>query len=126
MATIYQVSERAGVSLSTVSRVLNESDYVSKKTKEKVLKAMDELGFQPELDGPFFGQMMSAIEEQLRLANKHVIITPGHSDELKEQQGLQFLISRNCAAIIAHVEAVTDEFLIEISKKKTPIFLISR
>lgn len=146
MATIYQVSERAGVSLSTVSRVLNENDYVSKKTKEKVLKAMEELGFQPnsiarslasnctnsvgilvsELGGPFFGQMMSAIEEQFRLAGKHVIITPGHSDEAKEQQGLQFLTSRNCDAIIANVEAVSDEFLIEISKKKTPIFLISR
>ena len=107
MATIYQVSEMAGVSLSTVSRVLNDNDYVSKKTKKKVLEAMKELGYQPssiarslassrtnsvgilvsELDGPFFGQMMSAIEEQLRIAGKHVIITPGHSDEKKEKNG---------------------------------------
>lgn len=35
MATIYQVSEMAGVSLSTVSRVLNDNDYVSKKTKKR-------------------------------------------------------------------------------------------
>ncbi|WP_289169863.1 LacI family DNA-binding transcriptional regulator [uncultured Pseudoalteromonas sp.] len=146
MATIYQVSEMAGVSLSTVSRVLNDNDYVSKKTKKKVLEAMKELGYQPssiarslassrtnsvgilvsELDGPFFGQMMSAIEEQLRIAGKHVIITPGHSDEKKEKSGFEFLISRNCDAIIAHVEAVSNEYLIELSKGKTPIYLMSR
>ena len=100
MATIYQVSELAGVSLSTVSRVLNENDYVSKKTKQKVLDAMEQLGYKPnsiarslasnctnsvgilvsELDGAFFGEMMSAIEAQLRAAGKHVIITPGHSE----------------------------------------------
>ena len=146
MATIYQVSELAGVSLSTVSRVLNENDYVSKKTKQKVLYAMKQLGYQPnsiarslasncsnsvgvlvsELDGPFFGEMMSAIEAQLRAAGKHVIITPGHSEEDKEKNGLEFLISRNCDAIIAHVEAVTDDYLVELNKGKTPIFLISR
>ncbi|QPL41588.1 LacI family DNA-binding transcriptional regulator [Pseudoalteromonas sp. A41-2] len=146
MATIYQVSELAGVSLSTVSRVLNENDYVSKKTKQKVLDAMKQLGYQPnsiarslasncsnsvgvlvsELDGPFFGEMMSAIEAQLRAAGKHVIITPGHSEEDKEKNGLEFLISRNCDAIIAHVEAVTDDYLVELNKGKTPIFLISR
>ena len=129
MATIYQVSEMAGVSLSTVSRVLNDNDYVSKKTKKKVLEAMKELGYQPssiarslassttnsvgilvsELDGPFFGQMMSAIEEHLRIAGKHVIITPGHSDEKKEKSGFEFLIGRNCDAIIAHVEAVSND-----------------
>ncbi|HEA19010.1 MAG: LacI family DNA-binding transcriptional regulator [Pseudoalteromonas prydzensis] len=146
MATIYQVSELAGVSLSTVSRVLNNNDYVSKKTKKKVMEAMQQLGYQPssiarslassrtssvgilvsELDGPFFGQMMSAIEEQLRAAGKHVIITPGHSDESKEKSGFEFLISRNCDAIIAHVEAVSNEYLIELSKGKTPIYLMSR
>lgn len=79
-----------------------------------------------ELDGPFFGEMMSAIEAQLRAAGKHVIITPGHSEEDKEKNGLEFLISRNCDAIIAHVEAVTDDYLVELNKGKTPIFLISR
>ncbi len=36
------------------------------------------------------------------------------------------MISRNCDAIIAHVEAVTDDYLVELNKGKTPIFLISR
>lgn len=146
MATIYQVSELAKVSLATVSRVINGNARVSEKTREKVLAAMKELGYRPnltaqslasnrsncigllvsEIHGPFFGQMMSGVETELRAANKHVIITTGHSEEEKEQDGIEFLISRNCDAIILHVEAVSDEYLLELSKQKTPIILISR
>ena len=35
--TIYDISEKAGVSIATVSRVLNGSNNVSEKTKKKVL-----------------------------------------------------------------------------------------
>jgi DNA-binding LacI/PurR family transcriptional regulator len=45
--TIYEVAERAGVSISTVSNALNKPDRVSGATREKVLAAADELGFVP-------------------------------------------------------------------------------
>lgn len=146
MTTIYEVSKLAGVSLATVSRVMNKNARVSDKTREKVEKAMDELGYRPnsiaqslasnrtnsvgilvsELHGPFFGQMMAGIEQTLRAAGKHVIITTGHSEEEGEKDGIEFLISRNCDAIIAHVEAVSDEYLIELNNGKTPVYLMSR
>jgi LacI family transcriptional regulator len=47
-ATIYQVAERAGVSISTVSNVLNRPDRVSAGTRRRVLAAADELGFVPK------------------------------------------------------------------------------
>jgi len=146
MATIYEVSDLAGVSLATVSRVINKNARVSEKTKNKVLDAMAQLGYRPnsiaqslassrsnsvgilvsELHGPFFGQMMAGIEAELRAAGKHVIITTGHSEEDKEKDGIEFLISRNCDAIILHVEAVSDDYLIELSQGKTPVYLMSR
>ena len=146
MATIYEVSELAKVSLATVSRVMNGNTRVSEKTRNRVLAAMKELDYRPntiaqslasnrsncigllvsEIHGPFFGQMMSGVETELRAAGKHVIITTGHSEEDKEKDGIEFLISRNCDAIILHVEAVSDEYLLELSKGKTPIYLISR
>jgi DNA-binding LacI/PurR family transcriptional regulator len=46
--TIYDVAELASVSTATVSRVLNSSNLVKKETREKVLKAIDELGFIPD------------------------------------------------------------------------------
>ena len=47
MVTIYEVAELAGVSLATVSRVMNNSDKVTAKTRKKVEAAMKELGYRP-------------------------------------------------------------------------------
>ena len=44
---IYDISERSGVSIATVSRVLNNSPHVSSKTREKVLAVMQECGYVP-------------------------------------------------------------------------------
>jgi len=46
---IYDVSKKAGVSIATVSRVLNGNQNVSDKTKEKVLAVMEELGYTPNV-----------------------------------------------------------------------------
>lgn len=45
--TIYDISEKAGVSIATVSRVLNGSNNVSEKTKRKVLDVMQQYGYTP-------------------------------------------------------------------------------
>ena len=146
MATIYEVSELAGVSLATVSRVVNNSDKVSVRTRDKVKAAMKELGYRPnsiaqslasnrtnsvgvlvpELHGPFFGSLLSNIEDELRNAGKHVIITAGHSDEEKEKESIEFLASRRCDALILHVYAVSDGYLATLSEGPVPIFLIGR
>lgn len=49
MVTIKHVAKRAGVSISTVSRVINGRDHVSPQTRWKVLKAAAELGYQPNV-----------------------------------------------------------------------------
>jgi LacI family transcriptional regulator len=146
MATIYQVSELAGVSLATVSRVINNNARVSEKTRDKVLVAMEQLGYRPnsiaqslassrsnsigilvsELHGPFYGEMLTGIEAEFRAAGKHVIIAAGHSELATEEEGIDFLRSRNCDALILHVEAVTDQYLIELSKQETPFVLLNR
>ena len=47
MATIRDVAERASVSISTVSHVINETRRVSPETRERVLEAMTALNYQP-------------------------------------------------------------------------------
>ena len=146
MATIYEVSELAGVSLATVSRVMNESGRVSDKTRQKVLSAMEQLDYRPnsiaqslasnrsnsvgilvpELYGPFFGTMISGIEEELRQAGKHVIVTVGHRDEAKEKEGIEFLAGRRCDALIVHVDAVSDEYLAELCRGRIPVVVMNR
>lgn len=146
MANIYEVAELAGVSLATVSRVINPGAKVSEKTRQRVLAAMQELGFQPnsiarslatrssnsvgvlvsELHGPFYGAMLSAIEETLRSAGKFVLVAAGHSKEEQEREAIRFLVSRNCDALIVHVEALPDRFLVEHNAKSTPLVVVNR
>lgn len=146
MATIYQVAERAGVSLSTVSRVLNGKTTVNKALKAKVEQAMRELNYRPnsvarslatnrsdsigvlvsELNTPFFGDLMQAIESTLRNADKHVIITVGHNNLETEKDAVEFLISRNCDALIMHVEAMPDTYLKEVNDTRLPISVVNR
>ncbi len=47
--TIYDISKRAGVSIATVSRVLNGSDLVSARTRQRVLAVMQECGYTPNI-----------------------------------------------------------------------------
>jgi len=146
MSTIYDVCSKAEVSMATVSRVINGNPNVRESTRLKVLGVMAELDYKPnsiaqslaskrsnsvgvlvsKLMGPVYGPMMSGIEEELRKAGKHVFIATGHSDEEKEKESIEFLISRNCDALIMHVEAVSDSFLVELSKEKMPFVLLNR
>ena len=45
--TIYDISEKAGVSIATVSRVLNDSGKVSEMTRKKVLDVIQQYGYTP-------------------------------------------------------------------------------
>ncbi len=146
MATIYEVAKLAGVSVSTVSRVLNSHKTVNEELREKVEKAVNLLNYRPnsvarslasnrsdsvgilvsELNTPFFGEMMRAVELTLRTANKHTIITVGHNKLEQEEDGVDFLIGRNCDALIMHVEALSDDMLRAINRDKIPIALINR
>src|ERR1051325_3716396 len=49
-ATIYDVAALAGVSISTVSRVLNSPEQVNEATRTRVLAAIDELNFVPKAE----------------------------------------------------------------------------
>jgi LacI family transcriptional regulator len=148
MANIYGVAELAGVSLATVSRVINPGGgaRVSEKTREKVLAAMRELGYQPnsiaqslatrssnavgvlvsELHGPFFGAMLSAIEQTLKSAGKFLLVAAGHNDENQEREAVRFLVSRNCDALIVHAEGLTDKFLVDHDHNTTPLVVMNR
>ena len=145
--TIYEVSKLAGVSLATVSRVMNDSGKVSPVTRKKVEDAMKELGYRPNsnaqslasnrsnsvgvivpvLYGPFYGEMLSGVETELRAAGKHLIITTGDDNEEGEKAGVEFLLSRSCDALILRLDSVSDDYLVELrDRNKTPFVILDR
>ena len=96
------VAARAGVSPTTVSRVLNNRGYLSQKTRDKVFAAIRELGYRPNaiarslqerrshiiglifptVAHPFYGEMVYRLES--RLANAGYRVTLCNSDEQPE------------------------------------------
>ena len=144
MPTIKEVSELAGVSQATVSRVMNGSDRVTDATRKRVESAMQRLGYRPnsaaqslasnrtnaigmvvsELQGPFYGPMMAGVEDVLRRARKHLIIASGHGEEERERDAIEFLINRQVDGLILLVERIEDAELLSLNER-VPVFLIN-
>lgn len=102
--TIYDVAKKAGVAISTVSRVLNDSAFVSESTREKVMDAIDELGFQPQISArklasqepqilgivvpsfttPFFNEVLKGVKDEIQQMDLDVIIFNTGSSNPKE------------------------------------------
>src|SRR5689334_21044326 len=74
--TIYDVSKLAGVSIATVSRVLNKQDTVALETRERVLAAIDELGFVPKLE---------AISRARKELGRIGVLTPSFVDSIVDR-----------------------------------------
>ncbi|MER2492784.1 LacI family DNA-binding transcriptional regulator [Catenovulum sediminis] len=146
MPTIKEVSEHAGVSQATVSRVMNGTAKVVEETRVKVLNAMKELGYRPnahaqslasnrsnsigllisEFDGPFYGALMAGAEEIFRKHKKRILISAGHGDEKLEKEAVEFLLGCRCDALVLHAETLSDEYLIEQANQGTHVILINR
>lgn len=120
MATIKDVAKYANVGIATVSRVLNNSGYVSKETKEDVLRAIKELGYVPNelarnfqkkqtniigLIIPSSRQQFSAellyhLESTLYNLGFHTLVGISNHDDGKEIEYLEKLKSQQVAGII--------------------------
>ena len=70
MATMLDVSIRAGVSKATVSRVLNGTGQVKESTRQQVFKAMEELGYRPNFLARSLANQTSNRSEERRVGKE--------------------------------------------------------
>lgn len=146
MANIKDVAKAANVSVSTVSRVINDSASVVPEKRQAVMAAMEKLNYKPntlaralvsnrsdcigllvgEIDSPFFGQLMAGVHRVVMEAGKHVIVTAGYHQQDLERSAINFMQERRCDALIIHSKAISDEELIELFRQPTPVYLINR
>lgn len=117
---IYDVSEHAGVSIATVSRVLNGNPNVSEKTREKVMRVMDELEYTPNVfarglglntmqtigimcsdsSDPYLANAIYYLERGLRSHNYDAILCCTGYDLDAKQKYFELLRSKRVDAII--------------------------
>jgi Transcriptional regulators len=146
MATIKDVARLAGVSIATVSRVINNSTKTGEAAREAVKRAMEELNYLPDANAralvsrvndtigcmvfdvadPFFGDMVKAIEIECRAHHKHLLIGNGAHDIAQERETIELLISKRCEALIIHSKALSDEELIGYANKVPGMVFVNR
>lgn len=118
--TIYDISKKAGVSIATVSRVINGSSKVSPATKEKVLKIIEESGYSPnifarglglntmntvgllcaDVSDPFLAEAVYHIEQDLREGGYDVLLCCTGYELAQKQKCMNMLISKRVDALV--------------------------
>lgn len=147
---IYDISQKAGVSIATVSRVLNGSDKVSDKTRKKVLAVMEENSYTPNAFARSLGlnsmhtvgilcsdssdvyqaQAIYYLERELR-KNSYASMLCCTGYQLQEKQSyLHLLLSRNVDAVLligSHfIENSPEEnrYILDAASK-IPVFILN-
>ncbi len=147
---IKEIARLAGVSVATVSRVINNFDYVKPETRERVQKVMQEhnyipsatardLSFQrsevvavvvPDLKNPFFYGLIEGITRVAEKQHYQVLIFNTNEDAEKEYNILRAIRERNVAGILITAAGVRDErtgrILSEYQNSGTPVVLVDR
>ncbi|MCL2864735.1 MAG: LacI family transcriptional regulator [Lachnospiraceae bacterium] len=120
MKNIYEIAKMAGVSKSTVSRVLNNNGYVSQEVRDKVNKVVEETGYTPsvvarslsrqetniigvvipEMANHFFAEVLSGISEVCDQMGWSMICCDTGNDVVKEDRALRVLAQQRVRGLI--------------------------
>ncbi|MBU5488994.1 LacI family transcriptional regulator [Clostridium sp. MSJ-8] len=130
-ASIKDVAKTAGVSIATVSRVLNNIDVVNEDTKRKVLDAIKELGYRPnivarslktqrtktigilipDISSQFYPEIVRGAEDVANIYDYNVILCNSDFDSEKEKEYLRVLKEKMVDGVIYMSSSFSEEIL---------------
>lgn len=149
---IYDVAKLSGVSIATVSRVVNGSTKVSEKTRQKVMKAIEECGYTPnvfarglgldsmktvgilcpDISDAFIAQAVAFLEERLHQYGYDCILGCSGYHAEKKAEHTKMLLSKRIDTLIlvgsTYVGAEDGDRNVDYiyeAAKQTPVFLIN-
>ena len=143
VAKLTDVAELAGVSPTTVSRVINKKGYLSQKTIDKVHAAMQELNYKPNnlarglqgksaklvglifpnISNVFYAELIERLEDELFKQGYKTIICNSEHDPNKERDYLEMLAANQCDGIISSSHNLGIE---DYEKVEAPIIAFDR
>ena len=146
MTTIRDVAERAGVSTTTVSHVVNRTRKVDPRTAARVLTAIDELGYRPnalarsmrrgrthtvgivvpDIANPFFGDLARSLEDHMFERDYSAIICNSDGDATKEARYLDVLLSKKVDGLLLIAASHTHDGLGWLSRQGPPTIVVDR
>ncbi len=147
MKTINDVAKKANVSVATVSRVINNSSHkVNAKTKEKVLKVIEELDFHPnavaqslqkrktntigvlipDISNPYYAEIVRGIQDCAEEIGVSVFLQNTDRDIKKVVRDIYLLREKNVEGIVFSGGIITDEILNSLGSLREKALVIGR
>lgn len=148
MSSMNDVAKKAGVSIVTVSRVINNSANVNETTRTRVLKAIKELKYQPsrvakrlrsktvsgnllgvmipDIQNPFYVDVLRGIEDVAYKNNYAIIMCNFGQDEKKERMYLEILQSESIDGLIVAPVRENDPKVTEMLRGGLPMVCVDR
>ncbi len=146
--TIHDIAKALGIDSSTVSRALNDSDRVTKKTKDKILEKAKELGYQrnllasnlrknktftigvivPRISRHFFSSAIAGIEEMAFEKGYRVVICQSLEQLDREQNLIETLVANRVDGVIMSIsmETLNYKHLDILKTNNIPILFFDR
>lgn len=143
-ASIKDVAKEAGVSIATVSRVLNDVDVVNEETKKKVMNAIKKLDYRPnivarslktqktrtigivipDISSQFYPEIVRGAEDVSNIYNYNVILCNTDLDIEKEKEYLRVLREKMVDGIIYMSSSLAPEIISLLENLKLPTVLV--
>lgn len=146
VVTMTEIARRAGVSVTTVSHVLNETRPVSDPLREAVLLAVLETGYvpnslaralrtsrtqtiglaMPAISNPYLGGLVRSLQAQAELNGYRLLISDTHDDPRAEQRAVSDLCERQVDGMLLAPSACPEPALRHLTHRGVPVTLLDR
>lgn len=141
--TIYDVAREAGVSMATVSRVVNNNPNVKPQTRKKVFEAIERLGYRPnavarglaskktttvgvvipDISNAIFAEVARGIEDIANMYRYNIILCNADKKKEKEISVINTLLEKQVDGLLFMGGTVTNEHLVAFRSSSVPIVL---
>jgi DNA-binding LacI/PurR family transcriptional regulator len=149
-ATIYDLAEAAGVSISTVSKALNDSYSISEKTKKRIREIADSMGYKPNARARSFARRKNGIilfaadlSRGVGFENPHMFEIVTGVDRYLDEKGYslilkhvtkdaapesvkELMLSEEADGIIIHAGILTKQLAFVLGKEQYPHLIIGK
>ncbi len=144
--TLGDVARAVGVSMQTVSRAVNNKGEISPKTRERIMRAVQELGYRPnrlaramstqqtnlvglivpDITNPYFPEVMRGVQDKA-LANDYTVLACNSDDQPEAELGIiELLASHGVDGIITLSSKVREGILSKFVETFRPLVFVNR
>ncbi|MDF2725696.1 MAG: transcriptional regulator [Paenibacillus sp.] len=144
--TIYDIAKAAGVSIATVSKVINGTGRISAETRERINEIMQELDYQPsvvasaltgkstftigllipDLANPLYAEIARSAEDRGRELGFNLVMCSTDNNPRRESNYISFLKQKRVDGILISTGISDEAGLKNLAEQKIPVALVTR